>query len=113
MKTRYDINIPDDLVGNYFNNLINLFYKILPMRENGETTLQTYMESLAFELVGAKELVETIRCDAQFLSLLSILESLISQPDCEVPVVKREVFRAISICNKIIDRYGFRRVAKR
>ena len=109
METRYDdILLPKGLVNNYCQNLINMFYKILPMKEHGEDTLNTYMDSLMFELVGAKGVMVALRNDALFLSLIAILQSMIDQPDCEVPVVKREVFRAISICNKLKDRYGYR-----
>ena len=41
-----------------------------------------------------------------FLTLLSILQYLINYPKCLVKVVKREVFRAISICKKIGARYA-------
>lgn len=108
MNTKYDIRLPKDLVNNYCQNLVNMFYKILPMKENKEETIQTYMESLMFELVGAKGVMVALRNDALFLSLISILQSMIDQPDCEVAVIKREVFRAISICNKLSDRYGYR-----
>lgn len=108
MKTAYDVTLPKDLVSNYCKNLVNMFYKILPMKENKEETIQTYMESLMFELVGAKGVMVALRNDALFLSLISILQSMIDQPDCEVTVIKREVFRAISICNKLSDRYGYR-----
>lgn len=108
METRCNVTIPTGLVNNYCQNLINMFYKILPMKENGEDTLNTYMDSLLFELVGAKSVMVALRNDALFLSLISILQSMIDQPDCEVQVIKREVFRAISICNKLKDRYGYR-----
>ena len=108
MKTAYDVTLPKDLVSNYCKNLVNMFYKILPMKENKEETIQTYMESLMFELVGAKGVMVALRNDALFLSLISILQNMIDQPDCEVAVIKREVFRAISICNKLSDRYGYR-----
>ena len=39
------------------------------------------------------------------MTLISILQYLIDTPDCPVQDVKREVFRAISICNKLKSRY--------
>lgn len=110
METRYNISIPGELVGNYFGKLVNMFYKILPMKENAEPSLPTYLNSLMFELVGAHSLMVSIKNDSQFLTLLSILENLIIDPDCDVSIVKREVFRGISICNKLKDRYGFYKV---
>lgn len=89
----------------YFKNLINNFFKVLPMRENEETSLQTYMRSLQIELLGCKEFVEAIKDDSLYLTLLSILQYLIDNPECSVHEVKREVFRAISVCNKLKFRY--------
>lgn len=94
------------VLNNYFRALINLFFKILPLWEGGESSLTVYMKSLQAELLGCNELVEAIHNDPLFLSLLSILQYLIDTPDCEVSAVKREVFRAISICNKLKARYA-------
>ena len=109
-QTKYNIELPKDLVHNYCKNLVNLFYKILPMKENKEETIHTYMESLMFELVGARGVMTALHNDALFLSLISILQSMIDQPDCSVAETKREVFHAISICNKLKDRYGYRAI---
>jgi len=89
----------------YFKNLINNFFKILPMRENEEASLLTYMRSLQIELLGCKEFIDAIRGDALYVTLLSVLQYLIDNPECSVREVKREVFRAISICNKLKTRY--------
>jgi hypothetical protein len=94
------------VLGNYLRNLINLFFKILPLKESGEPSLDTYMRSLQAELLGCNSLVETIHNDAMFLSLVSILQYLIDTPEVDVPFVRREVFKAISICNKLIRRYA-------
>ena len=58
------------------------------------------------ELIGCKELIAAIHEDPLFMSLISILQYLIDNPSCSVKVVKREVFRAISICNKLKARYA-------
>jgi hypothetical protein len=99
--------ISQDLLHNYFRNLVNQFFKILPIRESGESSLITYMQSLQAELLGCKELVTELKNDASYLTLLSILQYLIDNPDCSVPIVKREVFKAISICNRLkAQQYG-------
>lgn len=94
------------VLNNYLHTLINLFFKILPIWESGESSLDTYMRSLQAELLGCKELIESIRDDPMFLSLISILQYLIDTPSCPIPVVKREVFKAISICNKLKVKYA-------
>jgi len=50
--------------------------------------------------------IHAIHPDPKFLSLLAILQYLIDHPGCEARDVKREVFRAISICGKLADQYA-------
>lgn len=101
IKTTTGVSMNAVILKNYFRNLINLFFKILPIWESGESSLETYMRSLQAELLGCKELVEAIHDDPLFLSLVSILQYLIDNPSIEISIVKREVFKAISICNKL------------
>lgn len=108
MMIQTTVGVPMDatVLSNYFHTLVNLFFKILPIKESGESSLDTYMISLQAELLGCKELIEAIHDDPSFLSLIAILQYLIDNPSCSVTVVKREVFRAISICNKLKARYA-------
>ena len=94
------------LLHNFFKDLVNQFFKILPMRENKEASLPVYMQSLRAELLGCRGLVEALNNDASFMMLLSILQYLIDNPECPVWEVKREVFKSISICNKIKAQYA-------
>lgn len=89
------------LISEYFSNLVNQFFKILPMREKNEETLPVYLESLQMELIGFQHLVPYISESSMYVSLLSILQYLIDNTDIGVSSVRREVFRSISICNKI------------
>lgn len=95
-----------DMLNDYFRALVNRFFKILPMKEADEDTLGVYMESLQSELLGCKELITGIHNDGRFLSLVAILEFLIDNPTCSLKAVRREVFRAISICNQLKAIYG-------
>lgn len=106
IQTKVGVPMDAKVLNNYFRTLINLFFKILPIWESGESSLDTYMRSLQAELLGCKELIDAIHADSLFLSLISILQYLIDNPDCEIAVVKREVFRAISICNKLKSKYA-------
>ena len=104
MKTVSGSEIPDMLVGNYLSGLINQFFKILPIKESGEPSLKEFMRSLQLELIGCKGLIEKLSYDSMFLSLISILQYMIDE-DCDVPTVKREVFKAIRICKKLRQKY--------
>ena len=89
------------LLRNYFTNLVNHFFKILPIRENEESSLPTYMRSLQVELLGCKNFIPELCSDPSYLTLLGILQYLIDTPGCTLREVRREVFRSISICNKL------------
>lgn len=93
------------ILDGYLSKLVNKFFKILPMRENNEETLTTYMQSLQLELLGLQALITVIKADADYMTLLSILQYLIDCSDCSISVVKREVFRAVSICNRMRSKY--------
>ena len=79
MMIQTTVGVPMDamVLNNYFRTLINLFFKILPIKESGESSLDTYMRSLQAELLGCKELIEAIHEDPLFLSLIAILQYLI------------------------------------
>lgn len=105
VQTTTGVCIDAKMLGGYLRSLVNRFFKILPIKEDGEESLETYMRSLQAELLGCKELIAAINGDPLFMSLLNILQYLIDNPECSQPVVKREVFRAISICNKLKAKY--------
>ena len=93
--------INEELVYNYFDSLVNSFFKILPIREDGESTLPVYIKSLQAQILGCKELISILDNNSNILALVSILQYLRDNPDCPIKDVKREVFKAISICNKL------------
>lgn len=105
-ETRMGLSVQSELLEKYFQYLVNQFFKILPIREDEEKTFSTYVQSLQAELVGCKEFVDLFNTDSRFLTLISILQYFISNPKCEVAVVRREVFKAISICNKLKDKFA-------
>ncbi len=106
IQTTVGVPMNAAVLDNYLRSLINLFFKILPLKESGERSLETYIKSLQAELLGCNALVEAIHNDSMFLSLVSILQYLIDNSDCDVMFVRREVFRAISICNKLREKYA-------
>ena len=100
MMSKYDIEINDVMLKNKFNALVNQFYKILPIKESGEPSLLQYMKSLQREMLGCKSLILALENDAQYLTLLSILQYMIDH-DCDVATVKSDVFKAIGIIKRM------------
>ncbi len=93
--------VSDKMIEEYFRTLVGRFFKILPMRENEDRFLKTYIRGLQIELCGCGSLIDDLGNDPRYLSLQSILQYLHDNPDSPVIEVRREVFGAISICNKI------------
>ena len=100
MMSRYDIDINDVMIKNKLDALVNQFYKILPIKESGEPSLLQYMKSLQREMLGCKSLILALENDAQYLTLLSILQYMIDH-DCDVATVKSDVFKAIGIIKRM------------
>lgn len=92
--------IPDELIDKRIEALINQFFKILPLRESEESSLPAYMRSLQRELIGLQGLAIRLQTDVQYITVLSILQYLISH-DCTVHTVKTEVFKAISLLKQM------------
>lgn len=106
IQTTAGVPMSATMLSGYMRSLVNRFFKILPIRESGEDSVWTYLRSLQSELLGCRELIVAIHEDSEFVSLLNILQYLIDNPECSLTVVKREVFRAISICNKLKAKYA-------
>lgn len=109
MKTVTGHSIPDRMLSNYLVSLVDQFFKILPMKESEEPSLNEFMRSLQVELIGCKNLIRRLSNDPMYLRLISILQYMIDN-NCDVLIVKREVFKAISICKKLQKKYFGREV---
>lgn len=104
MITKYDYEVSNYSVNKYLQFLINQFFKILPMKENNEQSLNKYIHSLQRELVGCQEIFPDFSNNESFISLISILEYIMNHnPDTSI--VKSDVFKAISICKRISKNY--------
>ena len=106
VNTKQNIDVDNVMIYKYFSSLINRFFKILPMYESEESSLPTYIESLQIELLGFNELIVKIDKDPYLLQLIFILEYLRGTPSISTKIVKREVFRAISICERLRKLYS-------
>lgn len=105
MNTVHNIKIDREMLRRRLAGLINQFYKILPIKESGESTLRKYMLSLQREMLGSQYLIIALQNDERYLTLMSILQYLI-EVDCDVDIVRCEVFKCISILKKLSEKYG-------
>ena len=106
-KTSIGGELNAELLKNYFHTLVNQVYKILPMREKETESLGKYIWRLEAELIGGYGLIEEVRSDAYYGSLLNILHYLNEHGgECPVEQVKQLVFEGIGICEKLSRRYA-------
>lgn len=96
--------LPNRIFENYFKYLIGKLYKILPLKESNCETLKQYLENLQLELIGNYELIECLKEEPQFVSVLGIIQYMISN-DFDSKTCKKQVFTAIKIIENIDKKY--------
>lgn len=74
------------------------------MNDNDDITLHKYISSLQRELIGNIHLVEDLRCDGYFMTLVNKIEFLNSE-EYSKEVCKTEVFACIDLIKKIMKKY--------
>lgn len=101
MKTmnKYNLEVSNETLNKSLKRIINLIYKLLPMREEGndwEKPLETIIE----ELVGMNRLVIDLQPD--LFPVICKLEGLFSLQDKqEMALYRRTIFECLSLLNKI------------
>ncbi|MPL95077.1 hypothetical protein SDC9_41240 [bioreactor metagenome] len=89
----------------YVKGLIGKLFKILPLRENEEKSLNEYLDSLWMEMSGAYMTFPILQESSEYVSALNIVGYLtthsVSPKQC-----KREVFKAIGLVEKLSIQAG-------
>lgn len=104
MMTCIDVPVNDEYVIRYISSLVNRCFKILPMREENESSINEYTSGLLRELIIFGDLFDCFRDRGNFVSLLctvKFLDDNVCNNECSIRDIKREVFNAISLCNKL------------
>lgn len=104
LQTSLLLDVPVETLEKYYSGLINKIFKILPLAEESKDTAKVYLDSLHVELQGCNELLPLIQSDPRYVSILSIvawLRNHVTDCDCTIKDVRREVFSAISMCKKL------------
>ena len=102
MKTVYKTEISSSTLACYLDGMVGRVYKILPLKEADEPTLDQYIESMQLELTGNKELLCPLREDSRYVTLLGIFQYLRNHHgEMDARSVKREVFKAIGLVKQM------------
>jgi hypothetical protein len=94
--------IPTSMIQSYLSGLIDKLYKVLPMKENNDVTLNTYSESLLNELIGGIKIFTTFDSDtkAKYLTMLNVI-TFLNKNDFDNSTCKREIFKCIRLVRDI------------
>lgn len=94
-----------DMILNYFESLVDDVFKILPLYEEENIGLATYIESMIFNLNSLKDIIDS-KNGYKYITILLILKSIeeeVVKKDSEKRIIKREVFKCINIIKDIIN----------
>lgn len=103
MNTVYG-EIPNENLMQYFNQLVGKTFKILPLFEEHNPTLASYIKSYQCELIGNTFLFDFLKNEPKFITLLTTIEYLASA-EYNHETCKREVLKCTNIINDISKRY--------
>lgn len=90
----------------YLNSLVNSIFKTLPLYEEKNIGINSYLESLLGELYLLDKVVK-VEHGYEYISLLSTLELVrveISKEDSRKHIIKRELFKSINIVKNLIGK---------
>ena len=104
IEVRYDM-LDERCFTNYLNYLISSLFKGLCLKEEGSETLIEYLSSLLRELVGSKGLIEFLKYDARFVSVMNRVQYLIQEKNISYEIFRSEIFTCINIINKLLKDY--------
>lgn len=98
-------NTNDEILTTYLESSIGKIYKIIPLNEEYNNTIKTYIKSLKIELSGALSNFARLRFDGNFMGIINTLEYMIKN-DFDNETCKREIFKCIKTIELIIKKVG-------
>lgn len=97
--TKYDFEIPCDIVDKNITRLTNQTWKLIPMKEN-EEDWQKQLDTVILEIAGLNEIFVE---NPQFLQLLAKLEGLKALATVtEFSLYRKTVFEAIGLLRELM-----------
>lgn len=97
-------NMDNSLVDQYLERLKSRIFKILPLIEEKNDGIYSYVDSLIFELNGLQYVVKGLNDSANYITILSTLESISDElvmKEKDFKFLRSEILRLVSIVNKL------------
>lgn len=99
MNAKYNLEVSKGTIQKSMKRIINLTYKLLPMREEGIDWIRP-LETIIEELVGMNRLLFDLQDDLfPIICKLEGLFSLTEQDD--MSLYRRTIFECLSLLNKV------------
>ena len=99
MKTKYNLEVDKDTLNRCLRKNINLIYKLLPMREEGQDWIKP-LQTIIEEFVGMNALL--IDLQPALFPVICKLEGLFSLVnDEDMPLYRRTIFECLALLGKI------------
>lgn len=98
MNTRYGVEVNNTAFNEYIDVVVGKIFKLLPLREEKNMTLDKYHSSLMADVLGNKTLFE-LEQEKDMICLLVSLEGLITIHDMEL--YRGKVFECINLAKKL------------
>ena len=108
MLLKYDIEIDNKDISTRLKQLINLIYKLLPMKEEEDENWRTLLSTIIEELAGMNRLINEKDGDILF-SLLCKLEGLFTlESQDSFFDFRRTIFECLNLMNKVKENVSTR-----
>ena len=94
----------DSLVDQYLERLKSRVFKILPLIEEKNEGIYSYVDSLIFELYGLQYVVKGMPNSSNYITILSTLESISDElimKEKDFKFLRSEILRLVGIVNKL------------
>lgn len=91
----------------YYKSLRGKFFKILPLYESSNDGLSRYIASLVLEMEGFLYRIESVEATQEMLSIIATADSLYDISlfmDVSHEEVKSEIFKCLSVVNRLVER---------
>jgi hypothetical protein len=106
MKTKYDLEVTPETLYKNIKKIINLTYKLLPMREEG-SDWSKLLETLLEELVGMNRLL--IDLQPRLFPIICKMEGLFSlTEDSDMSLYRRVIFECLGLLSKVYEDGSFK-----
>ena len=97
MMTKYNIDLPKNILLKNIGRLTNQLWKLIPMKENNEDW-EKQLNTIIIEISGMSEILKTI---PECFQLLNKLEGILLNKSMSFELYRKTVFESISLLQEL------------